>query len=259
MFAPVHTRRTFEEAVEQIADAIRRGTLGPGDRLPSERDLAEQMKISRPTLREATRVLAESGVIEVKPGAGGGMFVLSATVPVDLVETRATLRMSEVAAVLEARRLFEPRVAQLAALNASDDDFDFLADTIRLQRECDTSDRQRMNQLDIRFHNGIARATKNTVVEGLMVTLLRKLEIARDMTMREPRGAEIAIGLHEDTLDAIMSGDPGRVGEAMDRHLTYLEQIWEQETGRLRLRKVPEFLLGHSDRALAALTGAGQA
>src|ERR1700733_1969363 len=103
MFVPVHTRRTFEEAVEQIAEAIRTGKLGPGDRLPSERDLADQMAISRPTLREATRILADSGVIEVKPGAGGGMFVLSSTVPFDLVETKARLRLSEVASVLEAR------------------------------------------------------------------------------------------------------------------------------------------------------------
>jgi GntR family transcriptional repressor for pyruvate dehydrogenase complex len=85
MFTPVHTRRTFEEAVEQIAEAIRSGDLHPGDRLPSERLLAEQMAISRPTLREATRLLADSGVIEVRPGAGGGMFVATSTVPFDLI------------------------------------------------------------------------------------------------------------------------------------------------------------------------------
>jgi GntR family transcriptional repressor for pyruvate dehydrogenase complex len=247
MFKPVNTRRTFEEAVEQIAEAIRGGELHPGDKLPSERLLAEQMEISRPTLREATRVLAESGVIEVRPGARGGMFVASATVPFELLEKRSEMRMSEIAAVLESRRLFEPRVAQLAAMNAVEDDFEFLSSTIQLQRECDTNDRERMNQLDIRFHIGIARATHNPVVVTLMQPLLRQLEIARDMSMRGPREPGIAIAIHEDTLDAIISGDPNRVAEAMERHVSYLEAIWEQETGRLRLRKIPEFLLNRQD------------
>jgi DNA-binding FadR family transcriptional regulator len=260
MFKPVNTRRTFEEAVEQIAEAIRGGELHPGDKLPSERLLAEQMEISRPTLREATRVLAESGVIEVRPGARGGMFVASATVPFELLEKRSEMRMSEVAAVLEARRLFEPRVAQLAAMNAAEDDFEFLTSTIQLQRGCDTNDRERMNQLDIRFHIGVARATKNPVVVTLMRPLLRQLEIARDMSMRGPREPGIAIAIHEDTLEAIISGDPTRVEEAMDRHLSYLEAIWEQETGRLRLRKIPEFLLGRQEftlPSLASTDGAG--
>jgi GntR family transcriptional repressor for pyruvate dehydrogenase complex len=255
LFKPVHTRRTFEEAVEQIAEAIHVGELHLGDRLPSERALADQMGISRPTLREATRVLADSGLIEVRPGAGGGTFVKSEAVPFDLLQQRSELRLSEIAGVLEARRLLEPRVAQIAAMNADDDDLAFLARTIKLQRECTTTDRQRMNQLDFRFHLGIARATKNTTVVMLMRTLLKQLEIARDMSMRGPREPDTAIEIHEDTLSAIMSGDPVRVDEAMDRHLSYLEQIWEVETGRTRLRQVPEFLLPWTERAAAQAQG----
>jgi DNA-binding FadR family transcriptional regulator len=250
VFKPVHTRRTFEEAVEQIAEAIHVGELHLGDRLPSERALAEQMGISRPTLREATRVLADSGLIEVRPGAGGGTFVKSEAVPFDLLQQRSELRLSEIAGVLEARRLLEPRVAQIAAMNADDEDFAFLARTIELQREC-TTDRQRMNQLDFRFHLGIARATRNTTIVTLMRTLLKQLEIARDMSMRGPREPDTAIDIHEDTLSAIKSGDPVRVDEAMDRHLSYLEQIWEAETGRTRLRQVPEFLLPWAERRAA--------
>ena len=70
-FEPVATRRTFEEALQQIADKLRAGDLHAGDRLPSERDLAAQMRISRPTLREAIKVLAEAGVLEVRRGQLG--------------------------------------------------------------------------------------------------------------------------------------------------------------------------------------------
>ena len=74
-FEPVSSRRTFEEAVEQIAEKIKSGDLHIGDRLPSERELAAQMRISRPTLREAVRTLAEAGVLEVRRGQSGGIFV----------------------------------------------------------------------------------------------------------------------------------------------------------------------------------------
>lgn len=248
MFTPIRTRRTFEEAVAQIAEAVRVGDLPVGSRLPSERILAATMEISRPTLREAIKVLTDSGVLQGRPGAGGGTFVCSDHVPKELLEQRSGLRISEVSGVFEARRLLEPRVAQLAGLHATDDDFELLRQTIELQRECDVHDRQRMTQLDVRFHLGIARATKNATVVRLMRTLLRELEIARDMSMAGPFGPERVISIHERTLKAIMSGDPDAIDAAMDEHLSFLEGIWEEETGVVRLRRVPEFLLPHGER-----------
>src|SRR4051812_12190955 len=99
LFTPVQTRRTFEEAGDQIAEKLKLGELHAGDRLPSERDLAAQMQISRPTLREAIKVLSESGVVEVKPGPSGGMFIASEFVPRELVRSRSHLRVGEVAGV----------------------------------------------------------------------------------------------------------------------------------------------------------------
>ena len=96
-FAPVGPRRTFEGAVEQIAERIRVGELAQGERLPSERDLAAAMRISRPTLREAVRVLADAGVLAVRPGSGGGIFVASDYVPIELLRTQSDLRLEEVA------------------------------------------------------------------------------------------------------------------------------------------------------------------
>ena len=122
-FVPVGPRRTFEGAVEQIAERIRLGELGEGDRLPSERELAAAMQISRPTVREAVRVLADAGVLSVRPGPSGGTSVASGYVPAELLRSKSELRLGEVAGVLEARRLIEPRVAQLAAVNAREDDF----------------------------------------------------------------------------------------------------------------------------------------
>jgi DNA-binding FadR family transcriptional regulator len=246
----VSGRRAFEEAVEQIADAIRVGDMRVGDRLPSERELSAQMGISRPTLREAIKVLVDSGLLDVKPGPGGGMYVKSELVPRELVEERAELRLGEVFGILEARRLLESRVAQLAGLYATEEDYEAMQRSIDLQRE-HMADRDRFIQLDTRFHIAIARATRNATVISLMRHLLRRVEVARDSAIRVPHEPERAIAIHEHTLAAIKTGDPDLIDAAMDEHLSFLEKIWEDETGRSRVRKTPDFLVARAERAAA--------
>ncbi|HEY1276736.1 MAG TPA: FCD domain-containing protein [Thermoleophilaceae bacterium] len=259
-FEPVATRRTFEEAVEQIADKVKSGDLHLGDRLPSERELAAQMRISRPTLREAIKVLAEAGVLEVRRGQSGGIFVASELVPRELLRSRQEIRFSEVAGVLEARRLLEPRVAQLAAVHAGEDDFASMAAMIERQRQISTGEDFLRNedlflQLDLKFHLGMARATRNSTIVQLMNSLLRRLEIARDMAMHAPLVPDWTIDIHERTLSAIRSADFVLIDEVMDEHLAQLEQIWERETGRGLVRPLPDFLQPVAARSRALRAG----
>jgi GntR family transcriptional regulator, transcriptional repressor for pyruvate dehydrogenase complex len=248
MFEPVRTRRTFEEAAEQIAEKVRAGELRAGDKLPGERTLATQMEISRPTLREAVKVLVDAGLLEVRRGPGGGMFVTSDVVPVELVRQRSTMRLGEVSSVLEARRLIEPRVAQLAAVRATDGDFAALERSIEAMRAIcargyTAEDEDRFLQLDVQFHLALARAAANPTVETLMRALIRQLEIARDMAMHMPLVPEWTIGIHERTLAAVRSGDLEDVEEVMDEHLGQLERTWEKETARALIRPLPDFLV----------------
>jgi GntR family transcriptional repressor for pyruvate dehydrogenase complex len=253
VFEPIRSRRTFEEAVEQIADAIRTGDLALGARLPAERTLAEMMEISRPTLREALALLAHAGVVEVRPGVRGGTFVKSELVPADLIRDRSRMRISEVAAVLEARRAFEPRVAQLAGLHGSEEHFASMQRTIELQRKTMRSkDHDVFLQLDTRFHLTIAKATRNPTIVSMMKVLFRQLEIARDMAPRSLTESQRAIELHEMTYQAILGGDAEAIDAAMDEHLSWLESFWEEETGRPRLRTTPDFLLPRAARASQA-------
>ena len=260
LFEPVATRRTFEEAVEQIADKIRSGDLGVGDRLPSERDLAAQMRISRPTVREAVKMLAEAGVLEVRRGQSGGIFVRSELVPRELLRSGWEMRVSEVSGVLEARRLLEPRVAQLAAVHATEADFARMRATIDRQRElAATKDFLRNEdlflQLDLKFHLLIARATGNSTIVSLMRQLFRRLEIARDMAVHAATVPDWVIDVHERTIDAIRSADFARIDEVMDEHLSQLEQVWECETGRGLVRPLPDFLQPVAERSSALRAG----
>ncbi len=247
---PVQTRRTFEEAVEQIAEQIKLGELRVGDRLPSERALAELMQISRPTLREAIKVMQDSGLIDVRRGAGGGMFVATELVPPDLVARRRDLRIHEVAQVLEARRLLEPRVAQLAAARAGEEDFLAMERTITDQQTLvaqgsilKAGREDRFLTLDVRFHLALARSTGNAVLVGLVRSVYRDLEIARDMAMHRETVPDWSIDMHQRTLAAVRSGDLDAVDGVMDEHLAQLERTWEQETGTPLVRPTPGFLV----------------
>ena len=255
-FVPVGPRRTFEGAVQQIAERIRLGELNEGDRLPAERELAVAMQISRATLREAVRVLSDAGVLTVRPGSSGGIYVASGYVPFELLRSKSELRLGEVAGVLEARRLLEPRVAQLASMNARDNDFTRLQAIIDQQKSLIeagdvTRDIDRFLQLDAQFHLSIASATGNATIVSLMRMLLRQLEIARDMALREPPIPGWVIEIHEKTLAAIRSADQRVIEIVMDEHLAAMERNWERETGRVLVRPIPTFLLPVAERGLA--------
>jgi GntR family transcriptional repressor for pyruvate dehydrogenase complex len=259
-FEPVATRRTFQEAVEQIAEKVKAGDLHVGDRLPSERELAARMQISRPTLREAVKVLAEAGVLEVRRGQAGGIFVAAELVPRKLLQSRQEIRVGEVSGVLEARRLLEPRVAQLAAVHASEEDFAAMAALIERKRELAARDdvlrhEDLFLQLDLKFHLAMARATRNSTVVSLMRSLFKRLEIARDMALHAPPVPDWVIDVHERTLAAIRSADFAAIDEVMDEHLAQLEQIWERETGRGLVRPLPDFLQPVAARSRALRAG----
>jgi GntR family transcriptional repressor for pyruvate dehydrogenase complex len=242
LFRPIRPHRTFEQAVAQIADAITNGSLRPGETLPGERALAAAMDVSRRTIREAVKVLADAGVVEVMRGPGGGTYVRSEIVPADLtfhVETH----VSELSDVLEARRLIEPRVAQLAGVYAELEDFEELDRIAAFQRE-HASDRERYLALESRFHLTVARVARNSVLYETMKNLFGRVLIAADLAFDTgSEGAAIPLDIHQRTLEALRTRDPDVIEAAMDEHLRYLEDAWEARGGRLRFRALPTILM----------------
>jgi DNA-binding FadR family transcriptional regulator len=249
LFTPIRTRNTVEDITGQILDRIRAGELQEGDRLPGERALAATMEVSRPTLRLAIASLAKAGVVDVTPGRAGGMRIASHWIPHDLLE-RSPLDADEIFEALEARRMLEPRVAQLAAMRAGDEDFEAMQRTIAdqhaLVKEGSVSRGGREDRflaLDVRFHLALARSTGNGVLVGLVRSVYRDLEIARDMAMHRETVPDWSIDIHERTLAAIRSGDLDQVDVVMDEHLAQLERTWEQESARALVRPLPSFLV----------------
>ena len=234
MFRPIQSRRSFEEALDQLVEAILTGELRVGDRIPAERELAAAMGISRPTLREAHKLLREAGVIEVR-GRSGGAYVKSSDIPRELLAQRRKLLLDEVGSVLEARRILETSIARIAGMVATDDDLRALAETVELQRQVG-NDHERLLLIDERFHLELARASHNPTLMEFMRTILRRMAVVRDMPRQLPEDAKLELEIHELTLRALESRDPAAIDAAMDEHMSDLEDIWEEETGRPVLR-----------------------
>jgi DNA-binding FadR family transcriptional regulator len=242
LFAPIQTRRTVEDAVGQILDRIRGGELHEGDRLPGERALAAAMEISRPTVRLAIATLADAGVVEVIPGRAGGIRIASHWIPDDLLE-RTALSADEIFETLEARRMLEPRVAELAALRATDADFAAMERMIDLQRSCH-ADHRKAIQADVRFHRAMWRAARNPTLERMLVMLFRRIDVALDMASRTMPDKLHAVEIHEQTLAALKRAEPTEIEAVMDQHLAVLEAICEDVFKRKAFRDLPPHLRG---------------
>jgi DNA-binding FadR family transcriptional regulator len=122
-----------------------------------------------------------------------------------------------------------------------------MAKTIQRQRRLSSPRLRRRDgdlflQLDLQFHVLIARASRNNTVVGLTHNLIRDLELARNIAMREPSTPNWVIDIHECTLAAIRSRDLTLVETVMDEHLSVLERSWEKVSGRALLRPIPDFL-----------------
>jgi GntR family transcriptional repressor for pyruvate dehydrogenase complex len=236
------TQRTHEGVAQRIIEGIRSGDLHHGDRLPSERKLADQLSVSRTTVRDAIKRLREAGVLHVKAGSAGGTFVSSDYVPPDILEQRS-VSLDEVPGLFEARRLLEPRVAQLAALYATQEDFRRLAEIVEVQRDA-KDDPQRFIELDIRFHMLLARATGNTMIIFMAEALFERMApIMRDLVMTgAPPGPEESIAITERTLSTLRSGDQEQIEAVMLDHIGCLEELWESRTHVPLVRRAPAFL-----------------
>ena len=131
---PVRTSRTFEAAIENLLEGIERAHLRTDDRLPTEEQLAAQLGISKPTLRQALRVLERSGLLRVRPGKGGGIFMDTEVVPVDAITSNIAYEAEEAVEVLLARRVLEGSTTIVAGLHATEEDFAGIQRTIDLMK-----------------------------------------------------------------------------------------------------------------------------
>jgi GntR family transcriptional repressor for pyruvate dehydrogenase complex len=244
-FQAVRTRSVAADVVGQIVERLRSGELKLGDVLPGERVLAAQMDVSRPTVSAAMTKLADAGVLRRRPGRQGNAEIISIWVPEYLIERPAVveeLEADEIFRVLEARKTLEPRIAQLAAFRATDEDFAELQMSIDLLAT-DGNDIARAEQAELLFHRIMWRAARNSALQSMMLGLEQRLAPIHDMMLRTPEDYAAGIELHTATLAALKKGDPVEIEQEMYRHLGHFEAIVADVLQRAPHRQTPAFLL----------------
>lgn len=225
-FQPVRISRASQEIVEQIKQAILNGQLTVGQRLPSERDMAEQFGVSRITLRDAIRTLEAYGLVEVRVGAAGGIFVRSPD-PQQFTESLITLiRLGQTSldALVEARKVVETAIAELAAQRATPDDLAAMEQALAEAREAAAAGDPHFSPYSVAFHTALARAAKNPV---LMFTVDSFRSLFYQVLNKMPPSAgmgERALQDHQLIYEAVKNRDPKRAGELMLEHLAYFER-----------------------------------
>ena len=163
VFKPVRPPTTFEETVERLGTAIRLGLLDPGSRLPAERALAEELRISRSTLRQALTTLVQSGHLVVLRGRSGGTFVADSP---PLSEAGAELLAREARGVLDYRVAIETGSTMLAAERATGEDMGRLE--LLTERMATAASFEDYRRADVRFHIGLAEAARSPRLIGAM-------------------------------------------------------------------------------------------
>ncbi len=223
---PLKYRRVSEEVADQLREAIFSGKLKPGDRLPPERDLAEQFGVSRLVLREALRSLEQMGLLVVKRGYGGGTFVSQVDKAAVSQSLSAMIRLGETSVddLTEARLIYEPEIARLAAERATEIDLAKIKTLLDEQRT--TLSRQSFGQpTNLSFHRAIAEATRNPVLIILVDAVMDPVREAVQH-LKFPRGANKKIlAAHERIHRAIKQHKPELAYKVMLQHVLEVREM----------------------------------
>ncbi len=225
------------QAVQQIQQFIVRGLLRPGDRMPPERQLSEQLGVSRTVIREATKQLQERGLVKVLTGSG---TYVSRIEPAAISQSISLFMWGHGHAfhdLLESRRMFEVEIAGLAAARATDEDIQRLEDALAQMLaglpdvHASPAGLEQFVQADLLFHQVLAAASKNSLLPLLLTPITDLLlEFSRQASSLE--GAPLnAIHFHKTLLEGVRSHDSTRCRAVMRDHLTDAEKFIAQMPG----------------------------
>ena len=220
VFRPIRTSQTFEETVERLLQAAKLGVINPGERLPSERELAASLGVARETLREALRSLVDAGYFESVRGRGGGTFMRRRPGPAQpSAPPGASLpgiseRLSH---VLDLRRVLEVGAAELAATRE-------LTPAVHtqlrwlLEESCAVSIED-YRPIDSRLHLAIAEAAGLPILAGYVADVRTDINDLLDAIPRLPVNIRNSNDQHRAVVEAVLDGDPLAARDSMTEHL----------------------------------------
>lgn len=214
-------KRVYQQIIEQIRESMEKGTLKPGDKLPSERELASMMSVSRTAIREALSVMESAGLVEVLRGVGVFLKEDESSLLLNKMDSILQQRGIDLIELLEVRQGIEGQAAYLAAIRRTDSDLDNIK-TAYEQMKKEYASNQVAELEDFNFHMSIVQASKNEML-GKAVKLFSDAFLDGVKQLRHksiPSGkSEMVLQEHWDIYEAIAKQEPEKAQEAMLLHL----------------------------------------
>jgi len=225
----IETERLYQRVAQEVGELIRRGEFPIGQRLPSERDLARQLGVSRPVIREAMIALEIAGLVDVRTGSGIYVKKIAPDISLPAIMSDAGPSPFD---VIAARKVLEPEIALIAAAHVSKSDLQGITAALKDMRVA-VAEQRDLRPSDRLFHTRVAAATHNTVLAG-MVDQLWEHTMSAIFTGLHPRtglpGNETAaLQEHALILEAVRARDGPAAAMAMRTHLARVETIMLEE------------------------------
>jgi len=222
-FEAIRKNKVYEEVAQRIERLILR-KLRPGDKLPSERELAEMLKVSRGSVRDAIRGLELRGLVEPRQGAGTVVREASTETPRDPFANALNRRRARVSELLDFRKMLEPPLAARAAMHASLDEISEMEEILLRQQEKLLLGEASVAE-DAEFHYCIALASGNSVVLKVLDILMDLLRDTRERSLQVEGRQKKSLAGHRRILAAIKRHDAEAAKSAMRRHIEDVEEI----------------------------------
>jgi GntR family transcriptional repressor for pyruvate dehydrogenase complex len=226
----VRTSRLYEQILQQIEDAILKGTLKPGDQLPAERELAQQFGVSRTAVREAVKALREKGLVEAY--SGRGTFVTDGTSQAVRQSLDLMMRIGQPGGathLAEVRAILEPEIAALAAVRAEEEDIATMREAVAVMDRSGL-DGDAFIEADLDFHLSLAEAAANPLILSLIDSIVGLLREQRMRVFKVDGGPERGQLHHKRILEAVERRDSEKAREAMRAHLQQVREDCPVET-----------------------------
>ena len=236
MFAPIAVARASSAIAAQIREAILGGRIREGQRLPPERELAEQFGVSRVTVRDALRGLEALGLVEVRVGARGGAFVTAPTGS-HIGQTMGDMMVMNAVSpedIVEARLVVELGTITLASSRATDDDLGALRELSSRARDA-LDGGTYTRELSWEFHSLVAVAAHNSALAGLASSFRSSLSMHPIRTREGTRAHERTVEEHARILDALERRDGDAARREMAHHLLRGTNLERRESALLAL------------------------
>ncbi len=214
---PILKIAVHEIVANQLRRAIHRGDYMPGDRLPSERDLATRLEVSRVTLREAIRMLEAEGYVVSRRGPKGGHTVTALSEPAGRMHARLRADRHNIVNLMEFRRVNECLAARLAAKLRSEEDLRKIRTAIEDLKAAENNPRFRKADAD--FHLAVAMACRNPFVERAIVDAREAIFFGLYGDLTYKMVLHTTLASHQDIFKAIHDRRSDRAEQAMARHI----------------------------------------